>query len=235
MKIQSGHIKLEATIGDLTYYRKNGKYLVKRKSCVSRTRLKYSPQYAAFRQHQKDFGQASSGSKLIRSAVAPVMEGLADSYCASRLTARLLTVIKSDQGNSSGQRIIQDRNLAMLKGFEFNKKCALSRLLKAPIRLTGDSGSRSVSLQISEFIPSRLIQFPKSASHCQLVMGIVSVDFETGMYQSAFKESEWIPVDRRNGDMLTLTGGFQDTIAHPVIVVAGLRFSQFVSGEYEVL
>jgi len=233
MKKQTGHIKLEATIDNLTYYKRNGEYLVKKKSAVSRTRLKYSPQYAAFRQHQRDFGQAAKGGKLIRKAFAPLVQEVADWNCVGRLTKTVLNVIQSDLVNPQEQRRITDGNLELLRGFEFNAGCTLSQVLNAPFSLREDINIGLLSLEIPGFIPSKQLRSPKEASHFQVVMGVGTMDFSGCTYLTAFAETAWMPVDGSSGNTISLVCNLSKTVPNPMFVVAGVRFFQAINGIFE--
>jgi len=233
MNRQSGPIMIQATLGDITYYKRNGVFLVKRKSAVSRTRLKNSPQYAVFRQHQKDFSTAASGGKLIRYAFKDLVAPVADSYCVSRMTTHVLKVIQSDASNPVGERRILNGNLDLLTGFEFNAGCALDQVLLAPIKLSKDPANGIVSLDITSINPSRQIKSPKAASHFQVVFGWTSVDFSTGDYKSTFEESVWIPLDSTASTPLSLSCSLDNANTGTLILVVGLRFSQRINDVYE--
>jgi len=233
MNKQSGPIKIQATINDLTYYKRKGEYLVKSKSSVSSKRLKYSPEYAALRQHQQDFGLASTGGKLIRLAFAPLIAPVADFNCVSRLTANVLKVLQSVQANPSGKRNILDGDLNMLKGFEFNAQCGLSQVLRKSIKLTANAGNVSVSIEIPEFVPSRHLKSPQVSSHFQMILGMAATDFNNASYQSAFAETAQMPVKSSLGNTLSITCALGEMTSDPVLIVVGMRFSQLNSVVYE--
>jgi len=233
MNKQSGHIKLEATLGDITYYKRNGKYLVKRKSCVSSKRLKYSPQYAALRQYQRDFGQASRGGKLIRNAFGSLVSGMTDGNCIGRMTGRVLKVIQSDQANPSGQRSIPNGNLDLLKGFEFNESCSLGQVLKAPFMLAPNAGNDTVSLEIPGFNPATHLRFPQNASHFQVFIGIAAIDFDKASYQSVIAETRPLSVESDADEPISLRCQLSDAGMDPRLLVVGIRFSESISGVYE--
>jgi len=58
MARQSGHIKLEGTIGGLCFYRLEGAYYVRRKSSLSRKRVLKDPCFARSRAAAERFGTA---------------------------------------------------------------------------------------------------------------------------------------------------------------------------------
>ena len=233
MNKQSGPIKIEATLGDITYYKRKGVYMVKRKSAVSRHRLKYSPQYAAFRQHQQDFGQASSGGKLIRSAFAPLVNSIADWTVCPRLTSRVLHVIKSDLAHPPGTRNMLPDHLELLKGFEFNAECSLSQVLMAPFSFSSDATNGTLRLEIPSFVAARHLRSPQHSSHFQLVLGVASMDFSMCRYQSVVAETGQMPVNSAAAQRISLNAQLSGTGADPQMVVLGVRFSQYINGVYE--
>src|SRR5262245_55567573 len=58
MAQQTGPLLLEATIGGLTFYKKNGKHYVKRKTAVSCTNIRTDSRYSNTFRNATCFGQA---------------------------------------------------------------------------------------------------------------------------------------------------------------------------------
>jgi hypothetical protein len=67
MAKQSGTVFFEGTIDDLTFYKMNGKYYVRKKSRLTGKRVKKDPQFENSRRNAKWFGQAAQlASKVYR-------------------------------------------------------------------------------------------------------------------------------------------------------------------------
>lgn len=59
MALQAGPIFIVGTIGDLTYYKMNGRYYVRLKSTLSGKKIKTSPRFKLTRMYGVFFGKAS--------------------------------------------------------------------------------------------------------------------------------------------------------------------------------
>jgi hypothetical protein len=56
MAKQEGTFKINGTIGDLTFYKSSGQYLVRQKGGVSGDRIKNDPNFARTRENNNEFG-----------------------------------------------------------------------------------------------------------------------------------------------------------------------------------
>ena len=65
-------------------------------------------------------GGAGKGGKLIRGAVRILLQNAKDKRVVSRLVKSLLEVAKKDPLNERGHRTIEDGNMSLLLGFDFN-------------------------------------------------------------------------------------------------------------------
>src|SRR5438270_2072735 len=67
MAKQVGHIFIEGTLDDLTYYKMDGVYYVRKKSSLSRKKVLKSPRFERTRMHASQLAEASRiASKLYR-------------------------------------------------------------------------------------------------------------------------------------------------------------------------
>ena len=226
---------LKSRSSDLSFYTRNGKQFVKRKSRVSSDRLKNGPEYRLFRQHQQDFKLAASSSKLLRNAFAPLLKGVTDSNCFSRLTAQVLKVVKSDTKNSSGQRNILDGDLNLLRGFEFNAKCPLSQVLGTAFQVSTDAEGSTLNLVLPALISPKKMPAHEDASHFRLVVGLAAIDFTSGTYQTILTHSEQMPIAGNFSRTIQAFCQLEELSPHPKFVVLGVAFSQQVKGGFEVL
>jgi hypothetical protein len=120
MAKQDSTLKFNGTIDGLSYYKQNGEYRVRRKGGPTRAQYKESPSFEGARQHGHEFGRASKGGKLIRTAFREMTRMASDPYMDSRLNKLLLQIVKSDPGHAIGERTIMGGQKELLKGFDFN-------------------------------------------------------------------------------------------------------------------
>mgnify|MGYP007127515140 CR=1 FL=1 len=69
MANQKGIIKIEGTVGGMTFYKKDGQYLVKEKSSISADKIANDPAFARTRENNAEFGAAGTAGKLLRDAL----------------------------------------------------------------------------------------------------------------------------------------------------------------------
>ena len=65
MAKQVGHILIEGTLGDLTYYKMDGVYYDRKKSSLSRKKVLNSPRFERTRQHASQLAEASKIASAI--------------------------------------------------------------------------------------------------------------------------------------------------------------------------
>ena len=129
MARQKGLIRLDGSIGDMTYYKSKDGYRAMEKPGIAPGRIASDPKFARTRENMAEFGRAGAGGKLIRQAINPLLKDAKDTRAVSRLLKVMSQVIKSDRVNKRGQRTVADGDMTLLKGFEFNANAVLSTTL----------------------------------------------------------------------------------------------------------
>ena len=83
MARQKGILKLEGTIGDLTFYRSQGRYLAREKGGVDASRIQNDPAFERTRENGSEFGRAGSSGKLLRNSLRELLLKASDSRMVS--------------------------------------------------------------------------------------------------------------------------------------------------------
>jgi hypothetical protein len=60
---QKGYIHLKGTFGELTFYRRKGEWVVRKKTSIDGNRIKRDPSFKKFRERGKQFGKESKIAK----------------------------------------------------------------------------------------------------------------------------------------------------------------------------
>ena len=68
MARQKGIIKLDGTIGDITFYKSQDGYLAREKGGVSADRIANDPNFQRTRENGEEFGRAGKAGKMLRMA-----------------------------------------------------------------------------------------------------------------------------------------------------------------------
>jgi len=204
MARQKSPFKFEGPIDDLTFYKTKHGNLVRRKGRVSANRLKKHPRFQRFRENGKEFGRAGKSIRLIRTAFGIVLINASDIAMTGRWTREILRVIKSDQISDRGSRTINNGNIQLVEGFDFNDEQLLTSVLHSSFTVAIDNETRRISFEMTSFSPAEFISAPKGATHFQIVTIGAAIDFDNKKFS----------VDSRQTEPLSLTDPIMPGIAH---------------------
>ncbi len=180
MAKQRGILKIDGTIGGMTFYKSalDG-YLVREKGGVSGERIANDPNFERTRENGAEFGTAASAGKLLRDTLRNLLKN--DSRLTSRLTKTMTDIKGYDTSSPRGERsvgvgIADDNALALLKGFDFNSSAALRSVLFAPFTVTTATGE----INVPAYNQMNDIAFPNGATHVNFRTAFAKIDFVNG-------------------------------------------------------
>ena len=235
MAKQTGIIKLKGTIGGISFYKTGDGHLAREKGGVDKSRIQNDPAFQRTRENGSEFGRAGKGGKVLRNAIRVLLQNAKDKRVVSRLTKDLVAIVKTDAVNDRGLRNLQDGNLSLLEGFEFNLNGKLGSTLfaayaKAFDRVTGDA-----TLTIAAFSPTIRIAAPNGTTHFKVVMGASELDFvnETSTFEN--DATAILPYSAADTAPIALTASITAASILPVVQVLGIEFYQEVNGQMYAL
>ncbi len=181
MARQKGIIKLEGTIGDISFYKSKDGYLARGKGGVDGTRVANDPAFARTRENGAEFANAASAGKLLRDTVRVLGMNASDSRVTARLTQVMTHIKNLDEANNRGERSAAEgigtaAGKSLLKGFNFNNHAVLGSVLYKPFQVDTATGK----ITINSIVTQDEIAFPQGATHVIFKTGYASVDFVTG-------------------------------------------------------
>ncbi len=230
MAKQSGIIKLEGTIGGVSFYKSKDGYLAREKGGIDASRIKSDPAFQRTRENGSEFGRAGAAGKILRTAFRALLMNASDSRLVSRLTREMLKVIQEDATNPRGLRNVIDGEAELLKFFEFNIGGKLSTTLFAPFTSTIDRVAGTLVISIQPFVPINMINAPAGATHFKIVAAGAAIDFENGSYEMEDASSAVLALDNTTTAALTLTSSVTANSPHPLFSALGVEFYQEVNG-----
>lgn len=179
MAKQSSIIKIEGTIDDLTFFKTEDGYKIRKKTGVSASRIAKDPAFERTRENGKEFGHTARMGKLLRNAVVDLSANLTDSKIVSRVQKRLGEIKNLDTTSTRGERKVwiglsTPEGKDLLKGFDFNGSAPLSSVLLKGVELDATTGSCS----LVDFNPSKHLTLPQGATHVGFQSGFLNIDFE---------------------------------------------------------
>ena len=231
MAKQSGIIKLKGTIGGISFYKSSDGYLAREKGGVDANRIANDPAFQRTRENGSEFGRAGNGGKLIRLALRNLMQNASDKRVTSRLTKDLLAVVKTDAVNERGLRTVQDGDLSLMDGFEFNINGKLATLLFVDYGSAIDRVAGTAVANIPAFIPVNDIVAPSGTTHFRLSVGGAELDFANEVHVFASEQTAILPWDGANVAALALTANLTSNSVLPIVQVIGVEFFQQVNGQ----
>ena len=235
MARQTGIIKLKGTIGGISFYKTIDGHLAREKGGVDASRIANDPAFQRTRENGSEFGRAGKGGKVLRNAIRVLLQNAKDRRVVSRLTKDLVAVVKSDTLNDRGLRTVQDGDLNLLEGFEFNLNGKLGATLFTPFNKDYDRVSGDATVTIAAFSPTASIAAPTGTTHFKVVMGASELDFENGNSVFGKDETAILPYSVAATAPISLTASLTANSAFPVLQLLGIEFYQEVNGQMYVL
>jgi len=229
MARQKGIVKLDGTIGGITFYKSQDGYLAREKGGVEASRIASDPAFARTRENGAEFGRAGKAGKMLRTAFRSMLQNTADPRMVSRLTADFVKVIKADATSDRGLRNVLDGEVEMLQGFEFNIKGKLGTTLYAPYTSEIDRAAGTLEVSIPAFVPINMVAAPTGSTHFKIISAGAEVDFENETFTVDTNDSAILSWDAVTTTALTLSNSVTANSTKPLFLVLGIEFYQQVN------
>lgn len=176
-----GIIKIRGSIDGLCFYKMNGAYYVRKKSSVTRKRVKHAAEFKRVRENAQEFGWSVKIGKLLRGYWQP-LKPFMDKSLYYRLQGVLYKIMQKGSG-LRGERVLDlQSHKLLLTGFEFKVKDGLSGRLLLPLDIQVNTNRNQGSLAFSSINPLYGLNPPKGATHFKIHLS--GLGFSTFMYQS---------------------------------------------------
>ena len=235
MAKQTGIIKLKGTIGGISFYKTSDGHLAREKGGVDKSRIQNDPAFQRTRENGSEFGRAGKGGKVLRNAIRLLLQNAKDKRVVSRLTKTLVAVTKTDVVNERGLRTLQDGDLGLLEGFEFNLNGKLGATLFAPFTKAFDRVTGESTLDLVAFSPVVRISAPAGSTHFKIVMGAAELDFENETSTFESDATAILPYTAADTAAIALSATITANSTLQVAQVIGVEFYQEVNGEMYAL
>lgn len=231
MSKQDGLLQFDGAIENLSFYKTKRGYAVRKRSGVSGARISSDPAFQRTRENGQEFGRAGKASKLLRAAFRNMINNIADSGAAPRLTKEFVKVVKADATSDRGLRNVIDGEIGFIENFEFNMVSRMDTSLFAPLTANIDRVAGTGTINVPSFNPAEGVQPPEGATHFIITCGISAIDFTGGKSDSAVVSSEVLVLDSNNTAPLNLTAAISPNSTFPMFLALSLEFVQVVNGK----
>jgi hypothetical protein len=235
MAKQDSALEIKGTIGNLTFYKSQDGYLVKKKTSLSKDKIKSDASFQRTRETMAEFSTAARAAKTLRAAFKKLLKQSSDNRVVSRLLTTMLRVVQADTINVPGKRTVVNNNLSLLDGFDFNIKGLLGVTLGAPYTITFTRSSGDVTLDFDSFIPALLIAAPDGTTHFKIQLAAAPVDFSAKKNTAVTAESAELPWDNTPTAALNLNLLLPAASTLPVFILLHVQFLKRVNGAFYAL
>ncbi|KQC34124.1 hypothetical protein AAU57_12860 [Nonlabens sp. YIK11] len=224
-------LKIEGTLGELTFYKSQDGFLVKTKSGVSKQRIDNDPAFSRTRENGKEFGEIARSGKVLRTAIRPLLLEAKDTKVTSRLVKVMGAVKNSDATSQRGERTVfnglaTDLGKSYLKGFDFNNKAVLGSILYSAMEVDSSTGV----ITLNQLRPKLEIAAPSGSTHVTLLSASANVDFLTEDFSLSLSNTETIAVHDVNPVDVVLTPQAVPSGSGTSMLFFLMSFSQEVNG-----
>ena len=229
MAKQKGIIKLEGTIGDITFYKSQDGFLAKGKGGISADRIANDPNFVRTRENGAEFGNAGKAGKTLRTAIRGLLQNASDNRMVGRLSSKMVKVIQADATNPRGLRNVIDGEAELLEGFDFNKNGKLGRTIYAPYTAAINRVTGALTVDLPVFIPANMIAAPGGTTHFKIISGGAEIDFENESFVVDTNETAILPWNNVAAAVINLANAVTANSTHPLFLALGIEFYQEVN------
>ncbi len=231
MAKQRGIIKIEGSLGDITFLKTKDGYLVKEKSDIG-GRIATDKAFQRTRENNAEFGRAGKAGKTLRTAFKSLLLNAKDGRMTSRLTKEMMKVVKADTTSDRGMRNVIDGELGFLQGFDFNINAVLGTSMSVGYTTQIDRVTGLLNVSLPAFVPANEIAAPDGATHFKMVSGGSEIDFSSETAVTAISETAILPWNNNPTVSATLSNAVTANSTQPLFLLFGIQFYQSVNGKY---
>ncbi|MFC3562150.1 hypothetical protein [Pedobacter jamesrossensis] len=175
MATLNGIVRFSGQVGDLIFYRRGKKDVVRSKSAIHQ--LSENSKKSG-----QDFGEASRNAAYIRKAFAAMVKDYGVGDLASRLTKKINEIFRSIPNEHLGHKKLRFGNLKLLEGFEFNAVTSLTQLLLRPPNIKLQANGL-FELQLPKIDVKQLVKMIPRADGFILQIKLFNFDLNGGDYE----------------------------------------------------
>jgi hypothetical protein len=226
MARQDSIMPFYGTVDNMTFLKTADGYRVRKKRRSSASRS------AQIKETMSKFGAAGTAGKLIRSSIRGLVNQSGDTRVTARLLKQLVSVINSDVTHDRGKRTVANGNIELLRGFEFNAKAPFDTVFYGTTNVTIDRVAGKIQLEIPAFVPVKCAQQPSGATHFQITLAAVELDFANLKSKTDIKESEVVPISIDQNPGFTLVASLPAGSIFPLLAIVGIEYFLSDGGKY---
>ena len=181
---------------------------------------------------RNNFGTVMSSGKLLRQTLNSLLINFNTRYSINKINSAIWKIVLSDKINEPNQKNAFHGDNTPLKNLDLNPQASLHTLLFVNWKSTVDREKGLVSLTVPSFNPMENIKYFKGATHFRIVSAAAELDFLTLDQRSSFMESDYLPIEHFDTEIISHEHQLNEKGIHTIILVLGLQYFQKVNGFY---
>ncbi|UCS95046.1 hypothetical protein KZP23_08560 [Echinicola marina] len=229
MARQSSFIKLEGTIGDVTFYKGRNGYNARQKGGIPKERIMKDAKFQRTRENLAEFARAATAAKLLKRAFQEIVAKARDARTHNRIYSQTIKVLKTDLVSDRGERKVEDGDISLFTGFQFSSASVFESLVFAD-HTVQDNGAQLV-VTFNPFVPNRYLARPDGATHFKMFMVAASANFTDQTKQSAVVSSAEYSIGEDEVADLILTVDKNQLAGADHFYALGIEFLQETNGK----
>jgi len=228
-------IKIEGSIGDLTFYKKGNGYFVRSKGGVSKSKIMSDPAFIRTRENMNEFGHIAKSGKMFRRRFTLLLNKAKDKNVRNRMSSLLSKIKNSDSSSERGKRRVgiglqSNEGKQLFAGFDFNEKAPLGLILHHDFSLDEATGK----IEMADFIPNEYLNVPEGATHVKFSSAMLNFDFDSYAGDLKISPPDMMAIDHQT-HQVSLTPSSVPVGTGQVFYFMLIEFFQEVNGQFYAL
>lgn len=203
MARQSSFLKLEGTIGDVTFYKGRTGFKARQKGGVSKNKILKDPRFKRTRENLQEFSRAANAAKFLKDAFRVIALKSSDGSLHNRLYSIATKVIYSDIQSNRGERKFELGNMQLLRGFQFSNQSTIENTLFKQPKIEDEANL--VTVTIPAMVPATFLRTLEKTTHYRISLIRASINFVEATYSEETANSGEIPISINEQEELVLS------------------------------
>lgn len=250
MARQKGIIKINGSLGGITFYQQNGENFTRETNGPSKEKIQSDPAFRRTRENNQEFAGSAAAGKVLRLGLQTYLDVMSDSRVTSSLMKQFRIMVNRADSGTRGQRPIEIlKHKDLLIGFNFNRSTLFDSVFMAPYTVAVNADRTAVTFSIPDFSTDNSIHVPSGATHLKIIATAsvlssykfdesskkyVPSDIESNV-RNASASSVYIPIGGFVGGTTELTPTITPAPAllatSALVVCLGIEFYQMVANK----
>jgi len=187
--VKQNIFKIKGKIAGLSFYKINGKDVVRKSYGPTAQIIKTNPNYSTVNNNNKEFAGATQLSKAIREGLGSIGKEFQDAYMASRLTGVCRTIISNGKGDFGEREANLKANQDKIIGFPLIKNTSLNSLFKTVYNLQISKNQNELTISFPGINKSDFLKTKSYTTHFKITMIAICI----APYKYNKKQNKYLP------------------------------------------